>query len=100
MRCPQCGEILWATTQTREIVSAYCEDCEEVWEWNRPQRRTALSGPSGCWVARWTPRRPGPAAVAGDQLGHGPAMCREAAWRGRLLRELEPAHTQPATVLP
>jgi len=38
MRCPQCGEILWATIQTREIVSAYCEHCEEVWEWNRPQR--------------------------------------------------------------
>lgn len=89
MRCPQCGEFLLAATQSREIASAYCEDCEQVWEWSQSAQRPALSGRSGCWAARWTLRRSAPAPDTGRSAGYGPVMSQDAAWQGRLLRETE-----------
>jgi hypothetical protein len=97
MRCPQCGEFLLSAAQSHEIASAYCEDCEQVWEWSRSAQRQQLSGRSGCWAARWTLRRSAPASAAGRQAGYGPVMSQEAAWRGRLLRQTEAAE---APVLP
>lgn len=92
MRCPQCGEFLLGAAQTREIASAYCEDCEQVWEWSRSPQRPALSGRSGCWASRWTLRRSAP-APSGGQAGYGSVMSQEAIWRGRLLRATEAADT-------
>lgn len=97
MRCPQCGGITWATTQTHGVASAYCEDCAQWWEWVPRRQRLGGSDRQGRtdsrWVARVAAGPPAGARTAGDG-----ADGRTRLWRGRLLQETETPEPQPLVV--
>nr|MBI3612543.1 hypothetical protein [Nitrospirota bacterium] len=87
MRCPQCGGITLATTQTRGIATAYCEDCAQWWEWVSRPNRSAMSGREKGAGGRWVVRvAAGPPQIAGKSEGG-----RSLQWRGRLLQEAREA---------
>lgn len=88
MRCPQCGGITWATTQTHGVASAYCEDCAQWWEWVPRRQRPGAADRQGRTDSRWVAR-----VAAGDG-----ADGRTRLWRGRLLQETETPEPQPLVV--
>ncbi len=89
MRCPQCGGITLATTQTRGLATAYCEDCAQWWEWVTRPNRSARAGRLGRTGSRWVVRvAVGRPPAAGESEGG-----RSLQWRGRLLQEAPGAET-------
>lgn len=71
MRCPQCGTITLATTQTHGVASAYCEDCAQWWEWVPRQPRIGRAGRQGRTGSRWVARvAAGPQAPVSSRTVH------------------------------
>lgn len=93
MRCPQCGGITLATTQTHGVASAYCEDCAQWWEWVPRQQRIGRPDRQGRTGSRWVVR-----VAAGSSVDGARAAGRTLLWRGRLLQETEAPESQPLVV--
>jgi hypothetical protein len=91
MRCPQCGNITLAATQTRGVATAYCEDCAQWWEWVSRSSPAVRSGRQGRMGGRWIVR------VAVERRADGPDRSRPLLWRGRLLQESETSSRQPVS---
>ena len=98
MRCPQCGGITPATTQTHGVASAYCEDCAQWWEWVPRPQRIGRSDRQGRIGRRWVARVAAGSFVDGARAAGDRSDGRTLLWRGRLLRETETPEPQPVEV--
>jgi len=98
MRCPQCGSMTLAATQTHGVASAYCEDCAQWWEWAPRSRHSARSPRqdrgAGRLIARVAAGRP---PDGHETVKQGAKGSRPFPWQGRLLRETDALDCEPAS---